>query len=53
MTYYSHIYEYFIILIEDVSLLGFYPANRGSRILQDTYAYLQKLQCVAPNCVWS
>ena len=51
MTCYSHIYKYFIILIEDVSLLGFYPDGRGSRVLQDTDAYLPKLQSVTPNCV--
>jgi len=36
MTCYSHIYKYFIILIEGVSLLDFYPVDRGSRVLQDT-----------------
>jgi len=51
MTCYLHIYEYFVILIEDVSLLGFYPDSRGSRVLQDTDVYLPKLQSVTPNCV--
>jgi len=53
MTCHSHIYKYFIILIEDISLLDFYPVDRGSRVLQDTDTYLPKLQSVTPNCVRS